>query len=126
MNPNHPHKKRLRLFVSVPMSEKTDEEIKTYIDELYFKVKNLPQYKDCIVMLLNSFVNEDAPICSNVPVWYLAKSVEVLCKADIVCFGRNWELYRGCNIEHLIATSYEIPIVYDDTPKEEDWNIPGL
>jgi hypothetical protein len=84
MNPKHPHKKWLRLFVSAPMAGKTDEEIKTYINELYFKVKNLPQYKDCTVILLNSFVDEDAPVCSNVPVWYLAKSVEVFQIESIV------------------------------------------
>lgn len=127
MNPNKPHKKRLRLFISTPMAGKTDEDIKAYICELYHKVRNLPEYKNCTIILLNSFVDEDAPVhVANVPVWYLSKSIEVLSKADIICFGSNWELYRGCKIEHSVARSYGIPIVYDDTPDEEDWNIQGF
>lgn len=46
------------------------------------------------------------------PLWFLAKSLELMAKADIVVFAKDWNKYRGCRIEHQCAESYEIPIIY--------------
>ncbi len=49
--------------------------------------------------------------------FYLAKSIEELSKADIAFFDKDWEKYRGCRIEHLCCKEYNIPIIYEELVK---------
>lgn len=46
------------------------------------------------------------------PLFYLAKSIEALCSADIAYFINNWQDYRGCRVEHQCCKEYSIPIRY--------------
>jgi len=45
------------------------------------------------------------------PVYYLSKSIEQMSKVSVVYFANDWFDYRGCRIEHDIATSYGIAIM---------------
>lgn len=40
------------------------------------------------------------------PIYYLAKSIELLDQADIIVFMEGWDKARGCRIEYDIATKY--------------------
>lgn len=40
------------------------------------------------------------------PIYYLAKSIELLDQADAVVFMRGWQDARGCRIEYQIAKDY--------------------
>ena len=42
------------------------------------------------------------------PIYYLAKSIELLDKADAVVFMPGWQQYRGCRIEFQVAKDYGI------------------
>ena len=42
----------------------------------------------------------------DIACWYLAKSIELMAKADIVFFINNWESARGCTVEHQVAQAY--------------------
>lgn len=93
-----------KLFISQPMRDKTDE----YILEERTKIQ---QYVEDIigekVEVLPSFfkgVPHDAT-----PLWYLGESLKLLGKADIACFGYEWEKYRGCKFEHNAAVEYNVP-----------------
>lgn len=96
-----------RLFISQPMRDKTDEEIKaerTKIIEAATK-----EYGE--VEVIDSFF-ESAPHDAR-PLWFLAKSLELLSTADIAFFAEGWKEYRGCKIEHECAVQYGIEIVCD-------------
>jgi hypothetical protein len=96
----------LKLFASVPMKDKTGEEIKQSL----LNAKERAEYMiGEEVELIDTFITEDIPKdVSNPEVWYLGKSIELLSKADIVFFSLEWCDYRGCVIEHMIAEKYNI------------------
>lgn len=96
-----------KLFISQPMRDKTDEEIKKEREDIISACRN--EYGK--VEVLDSFF-ESAPHDAK-PLWFLGKSLEMLSNADIVFFAEGWSNYRGCRIEHECAKEYGIEIVYD-------------
>jgi len=49
----------------------------------------------------------------NVPVKYLAKSIECISDADCVYFMEGWQDARGCRVEHQVCKEYGIEILKD-------------
>lgn len=98
-----------KLFISQPMRDKTDEEIKSERNEILQRVKEIYPNED--IVLIDSFF-ETAPHDVK-PLWFLGKSLELLSTADIVYFAKGWEEYRGCSIEHKCAIEYGINIIHD-------------
>ena len=94
-----------KLFISQPMRDKTDEEIKTERDNIIKKVTNVLGE----VEVIDSFF-ESAPHDAK-PLWFLGKSLELLSNADCAYFAEGWKYYRGCKIEHECAVQYGINIV---------------
>ena len=105
----------MRLFISQPMRDKTDEEIKSERNEIIQRVKerytNKERYKNEEIEVIDSFF-ESAPHDAK-PLWFLGKSLELLSTADIAYFADGWEEYRGCIIEHKCAIEYGINIIQD-------------
>lgn len=95
-----------KLFISQPMRDKTDEEIKAERAKILLKATEQLQEP---VELIDSFF-ESAPHDAK-PLWFLGKSLELLSTADCVYFGDGWKDYRGCKIEHECAVQYGIDIV---------------
>ena len=98
-----------KLFISQPMRDKTDEEIKSERNDIIGKVKE--RYPDTEIEVIDSFF-ENAPHDAK-PLWFLGKSLELLSIADIAYFADGWEEYRGCSIEHKCAIEYGINIIQD-------------
>lgn len=96
-----------KLFISQPMRDKTDEEIKAE------RVKIIKEVVDRFgqVEVIDSFF-ESAPHDAR-PLWFLGKSLELLATADIAYFADGWKDYRGCKLEHECAMQYGIEIVAD-------------
>lgn len=99
----------MRLFISQPMKDKTNEEIKSERNEIIQRVKE--RYPNEEIEVIDSFF-ENAPHDAK-PLWFLGKSLELLSTADIVYFAKGWEEYRGCSIEHKCAMEYGINIMQD-------------
>ena len=59
----------------------------------------------------NGLVSDDT---KNIPVAYLAKSIAIMAKCNAVYFCRGWETARGCKIEHEIANSYGLAVIYEE------------
>lgn len=96
-----------KLFISQPMKDKTDEEIKAERARIIEAATK--EYGE--VEVIDSFF-ENAPHDAR-PLWFLAKSLELLSTADIAFFAEGWKQYRGCKIEHECAVQYGIEIVCD-------------
>ena len=101
----------MRLFISQPMKDKTNEEIQTERNWIIAKMQNI--YGNDIEVIDSFF--KDAPHDAK-PLWFLGKSFELLSTADIVYFAKDWDKYRGCCMEHEAAVRYEIGIIchFDD------------
>lgn len=94
------------LFISQPMRDKTDEEIK---EEREKAIALCKKYIGDDIKVIDSFF-ENAPHDAN-PLWFLGKSIEMLSHADYAFFCEGWEDARGCVIEHECAEKYGIHIV---------------
>lgn len=92
-----------KLFISQPMNGRTDGDI---LKERKKAVKKAESIIGESVEVIDSFF-ETVP--ENVtPLWYLAKSLELLSTADVVYFAEGWQESRGCKIEHECAVQYGI------------------
>ena len=104
-----------RLFISQPMRDKTDEKI---LAERKKAVRVVKEMLGEDVEVIDSFFQE-APHNAK-PLWYLAKSLELLDTADVAFFCNGWEKYRGCRIEHTCANEYGIRIIKKMDTKENN------
>lgn len=95
-----------KVFISQPMVDKTDEEIKAVRNKI---VEEIRAYVDDDVEVIDSFF-EGAPHDAK-PLWFLGKSLQLLSNADIAYFAKDWEKYRGCRIEHTCAVEYGLTVM---------------
>lgn len=99
----------MKLFISQPMRDKTNEEIKEEREKIIKEVEKL--FGE--VEVIDSFF-ENAPHDAK-PLWFLGKSLELLSTADIAYFAKDWDKYRGCRIEHICAIEYGIEVMQFDS-----------
>ena len=94
-----------KLFVSVPMKGRTEEEIRKTID----KMKKIAEiYEGEELELIDSYIEDNPPKNNNEAVWYLGESLKKLAQADVfigICESYDW---RGCQIERETAEKYGI------------------
>lgn len=96
-----------KIFISQPMIDKTDDEIKAVRAEIAKKIaKKIGEE----VEIVDSFF-EGAPHDAK-PLWFLGKSFQLLSTADIAVFGGEWYKYRGCKMEFKAATEYGIEVMF--------------
>ena len=99
----------MKLFISQPMRDKTDEEIKAVRERAIESAKEHLGTDD--IEVIDSFF-EYAPHYAK-PLWFLGKSIELLADADVAYFAKGWEGYRGCRIENVCAIEYGIDVIED-------------
>ena len=94
-----------KLFVSVPMKGRTEEEIKASIQ----KMKKIAEiYEGEELELIDSYIEDNPQKNNNEAVWYLGESLKKLAQADVfigICESYDW---RGCQIERETAEKYGI------------------
>ena len=103
-----------KLFVSVPMKGRTEEEIKASIQKMK-KVAEI--YEGEELELIDSYVEDNPPKGNNQAIWFLGESLKKLAQADVfmgICEGYDW---NGCCIERETADkygikAYTIPVKY--------------
>ena len=103
-----------KLFVSVPMKGRTEEEIKASIQ----KMKKIAEiYEGEELELIDSYIEDNPPKDSKEAVWYLGESLKKLAQADVfmgICERYDWS---DCQIEVETAErygikAYTIPVRY--------------
>lgn len=95
-----------KLFISQPMRYKTNEEI---LEERERAIASATEFLGEEVEVIDSFF-KDVPHEAK-PLWFLAKSLELLSTADVAVFVHGWNDYRGCRIEHECCEAYGIPVI---------------
>lgn len=86
------------------MKGKSDEEI---MEERAKALSNIPIEKGSEV--IESFFR-GAPHDAK-PLWFLAKSLELMSGADLVIFTKGWQEARGCRIEYACAKAYGLKVI---------------
>lgn len=97
----------VRVFISQPMRDKTNEEIKK---ERRAAIERVREEMGEDVEVIDSFF-EGAPHDAK-PLWFLGKSFQLLSSADVAVFVGSWRDYRGCKMEHEAAKQYGIKVMY--------------
>lgn len=97
----------MKVFISQPMRDKTDEQIKEERNRMIERVKEL--YPSEEIEIIDSFF-ENAPHEAK-PLWFLAESLRLMSGADVVVFAPGWDQYRGCRIENTCAHDYGYAVV---------------
>lgn len=94
-----------KLFVSVPMKGRTEDEIKASIA----KMKRIAEaYEGEELELIDSYIEDTPPACSKRAVWYLGKSLEKLATADLfIGIVSDWN-WPGCITEASVAKANNI------------------
>lgn len=86
-----------KIMISQPMAGKTSKQI---LDERKELVRELQNEGHIIIDTVLDISENKSPI------YYLAKSIELLDQADAVIFMKGWQNARGCRVEHFIALEY--------------------
>lgn len=96
-----------KLFVSVPMKGRTEEEIKASIQ----KMKKIAEiYEGEELELIDSYIEDNPPKDNNQAIWFLGESLKKLAQADVfIGINEAWD-WCGCYIEIETAKRYGIKI----------------
>lgn len=110
-----------KLFVSVPMRGRTEEEIR----ESFAKMKRIAEaYEGEDLELIDTWIAEDPPegVRKNA-VWYLGKSLELLSTADVYIGVGTYGYFPRCCVEEEVAQLYKIKHYHvDATDIIPNWN----
>lgn len=94
-----------KLFVSVPMKGRTEEEIKASIQ----KMKKIAEiYEGEELELIDSHIEDNPPKDNKEAVWYLGESLKKLAQADVFIGIDEAYDWNGCYIERDTAQRYGI------------------
>lgn len=94
-----------KLFVSVPMKGRTEEEIRKSIEKMR-KIAEI--YEGEELELIDSYIEHNPPKDCQQAVWYLGESLKKLSEADVfVTIDETWS-WDGCRTERDVAERYGI------------------
>lgn len=105
-----------KAMLSQPMAGKTDEEI-IATREKAIKVLESKGYE-----LVNTLFTDERYNKENmeqrgvvqIPLCFLAKSLENMSLCHAAYFCKGWEKAHGCRIEHEAACAYGLTVIYED------------
>lgn len=113
---------RKKAMISQPMNGLTDEEIEKTRNKAIKHLERLG-YKVVNTLFTDEWYSDSAMKdrgVVNIPLCYLAKSLENMSLCDIAYFCDGWEDARGCRIEHEIAEEYGLDIIYAEDEEERE------
>ncbi len=105
-----------KAMISQPMAGKTDEEIAEARDRARAKLREMG-YEFVNTLFTDEWYSEAAMEergVVQVPLCYLAKSLENMSLCHAAYFCKGWENARGCRIEHDAAVAYGLEVLYED------------
>ena len=101
----------MKVMLSQPMAGKTEEEI------IATRERAIAVLKERGYEIINTLFNEESMKergVENIPLCFLAKSLENMSLCHAAYFCKGWENARGCKIEHEAAKAYGLTIIYEE------------
>lgn len=105
-----------KAMLSQPMGGKTQEEIVETRERAIRALKDRG-YKVVNTLFTDEWHSKESMEARGVvqiPLCFLAKSLENMSLCHAAYFCRGWEQARGCRIEHEAAKSYGLEIIYEE------------
>ena len=106
----------MKAMLSQPMAGKTHEEIIATRENAISTLKE-KGYEIVNTLFTDEWYNRDAMEKRGViqiPLCFLAKSIEKMSLCHAAYFCKGWENARGCRIEHDVAKAYGLTILYEE------------
>ncbi len=113
--------KRMKAMLSQPMAGKTEQEI-VETREKAIKALEEKGYEIVNTLFTDEWYSKEKMEergVANIPLCFLAKSLESMSLCHAVYFGKGWENARGCRIEHEAALAYGLTVIYEDESEQE-------
>lgn len=113
---------RKKAMISQPMNGLTDEEIEKTRNKAIGHLERLG-YKVVNTLFTDDWYSDSAMKergVENIPLCFLAKSLESMSFCGVVYFCDGWEDARGCRIEHEVAEEYGLDIIYAEDEEEPE------
>lgn len=107
---------KMKAMLSQPMAGKTDEEIVAAREKAIHELEALG-YEVVNTLFTDEWYGNEAMEARGVvqiPLCFLAKSLENMSLCHAAYFCKGWKNARGCRIEHEAAKSYGLTIIYEE------------
>lgn len=105
-----------KAMLSQPMAGKTEEEI-VATRERAISVLESKGYEVVNTLFTDEWYSKEAMEkrgVAQIPLCFLAKSLENMSLCHAAYFCKGWENARGCKIEHDAAVAYGLEIIYEE------------
>ena len=105
-----------KAMLSQPMAGKTNEEIVAKREKAISALKE-KGYEIVNTLFTDEWYSKDAMAergVVQIPLCFLAKSLENMSRCHAAYFCKGWENARGCRIEHEAAVAYGLEILYEE------------
>lgn len=105
-----------KAMISQPMAGKTDYEIAQTRDRALMRLEELG-YSTVNTLFTDEWYSKESMEARGVvqiPLYFLAKSLESMSLCHAAYFCKGWEQARGCRIEHEAAKAYGLEIIYEE------------
>lgn len=103
-------------MLSQPMAGMLEEEI-IATREKAIKILKSKGYEVVNTLFTDEWYNKDKMTergVVQIPICFLAKSLENMSLCHAVYFCEGWQTARGCKIEHEVAEKYGMEIIYEE------------
>ena len=113
-------KKIINVFISQPMTGKSEEEILATRQKEIEKIHQFFDADGVEINIIASYIDdatrkhfkEHVSDDINWDIFWLSQSLERLAMADMIWLCDGWEYSKGCNVELECAIQYGLDIVY--------------
>lgn len=105
-----------KVMISQPMAEKTDEEIRKTREKAIKALKERG-FEIVNTLFTDEWYSQESMKKRGVvqiPLCFLAKSLENMSLCHAAYFCKGWENTRGCRIEHDTALAYGLDVIYEE------------
>lgn len=110
------------IFISQPMTGKSEEEILATRQEAIDKIHQIFDADGVEINIIASYIDdatrkhfkERVSDDINWDIFWLSQSLERLAMADMIWLCDGWEYSKGCNVELECAIQYGLDIVYPE------------
>lgn len=109
-------KAKKKAMISQPMAGRTDAEIVEAREKAVAELEGIG-YEVVNTLFTDEWYSDEAMGergVVQIPLCYLAKSLENMSLCHAAYFCKGWENARGCRIEHDAAVAYGLEVLYED------------
>ena len=110
-----------KIMISQPMNGLTEEQIINARNKFleYAKKENFEVVNTYFQNEWYSNESMSSRGVIQIPLCFLAKSIENMSLCHKAYFAKGWENARGCKIEHEVALQYGLDIIYEENKLNE-------